>query len=223
MKRSGKQGNLGNAITDLIRRAAVDDAFRDRLVSERSGAAADAGVTLHPQEQHLLDTYPEHLLTGLIKNMPGEGQERREFLKKASVITAATISAGLARQAGAADSKDDKAAADDNGLLKQLKAAERQIEGIRKQLQKEAARAMAVHARRKAEREVVEEDMPMVIAGIAPPPKYRPRRKTSQEHDRDKKELNRIQALEKVLNEVKAELESALIEVELKKKALAEE
>ena len=217
------QGRLGAAMMTLIRRAAVDEAFLQRLLAERSDAATEIGVELHPAEKQLLDSYPENLLGSMVENMPVPDCERRVFLKAASVAVAATISAGLVGTGSAAPkgtAKADGKAVSEDALLAKLKAAESKIEAVRKELQKESAKAAARVSKRLSEQELVPQLRPMCIAGIMPRQKTRPRQKTPQERARDEQELERIRALETMLVEIQAEAEAALIEAQLKARSL---
>jgi hypothetical protein len=221
------QRRLGDAIEDLLSRATLDEDFRLRLLSERSGAAAAIGVKLHPAEKQLIDTYPEDRLATMIDNTLAQGSARRRFLKAASVAAVATVSAGLARDvsAGEKGEKKDEAAratAKSDSLLPQLKKIEVQLEAARKQLQKETANIVADVTRRKAEKEEVPRKI-VAVAGILPPPTFRSRRKTKEEQERDRHELKRIEILAQLLEEIQNEVESARIEIRLKKKALEEE
>jgi hypothetical protein len=224
MKTPNRQDGLGGAIGELIKRAAVDASVRKRLLAERSDVAADIGIELHPAEKKLVDTYPEDLLVAMINNMNVSSSERRTFLKTASMLAAATISAGMvgnvAAAEGAKKAKADAVEADDAAMLTQLKKIEAQLKGIRKALQKEAVKALAAMSRRKSEREEVPNSRPIMIAGIAPARRYQQRAKTPAEQARDQEEFKRMDALEKTVEEIEREVQSSLIEIREKKRSL---
>lgn len=227
MKTPHEKAGLGAAIGDLIKRAAADAGFRMRLLTARSRAAVDLGIALHPAEQRLLDTYPADQLTCMIDNLRVAGSDRRTFLKTAAIVAAATISAGLAGKAvaGENDTKTTPGAPKDeknDPLLTQLKNINAQLAEVRKKMQKEAAAAVAVEARRKSETEEVPRERPMAVMGMMAPPTYRTRTKTKEEQVRDQEALKRAEALEAVLTEIQLEAEAAQIEIKTAKKTLTD-
>ena len=221
MSRPDNQPRLGKAIEDLINRAKADEAFREHLLLERSGAAAAIGIDLHPTEKRLLDSYPTDHLAAMTKPTTSSIGDRRQFLKAAAVVAAASGLIGSIT-AGETDKKKDSAKgckAEVDSMLEQLNKLKAELKTIRKQLQKETTETKAKVAKRKTETVEVERKF-VVVAGIPPAPERKPRGKTVAEKKRDEAELKRVDALSKALEEIAAELESAQLELQLKKKAL---
>ncbi|HEY3359153.1 MAG TPA: hypothetical protein VGQ83_38240 [Polyangia bacterium] len=91
--------SLPAGVETLLGRAAVDAALAARLLAERDGAAAAAGVALTPSERALLRATPAAQLERMIARLRPP-LERREFLRRAGggavlLLGGAALGAGL--------------------------------------------------------------------------------------------------------------------------------
>ena len=230
MENSNSSANpAGPGIEMLIKRAAVDPAFRTELLAARSNAAKDAAVQLSYSEQQVLDTYPEDWLKKIIDSTRVPDCERRAFLGKAAAVVATTISAGLAQEAAGAENQpakdtpqDPAAAPAEDPMLTELKEIESRLENIRKKLQKEGAKTVNKKKVVRQPRRAPHMDRPMIIAGlmINDAIENEPQPPRKEEKDRAQKETRRLKALDEVLDEIKKEVEGAQIEIHLKKRSL---
>jgi hypothetical protein len=68
--------DVPRGIEVLLRKAAVDAEFRDRLVTDPKGAATSIGLALSPGEKAILGSVPADALTGMIDRVevPDEHQ-----------------------------------------------------------------------------------------------------------------------------------------------------
>jgi hypothetical protein len=77
----------------LIKKAAVDEAFRERLLSERAQAAALIGLKLAPAEEALLANIPAAQLAATISRTVVKPDLRRVFLAGAAAAMLAACAA----------------------------------------------------------------------------------------------------------------------------------
>ena len=87
--------DIPRGIEVLIKKAAVDVAFRQRLLAERSEAAQAIGLTLTPAEAAMLDVASEQQLLASIEHTRVEPRLRPAFLGRAAAVMLAALGAGL--------------------------------------------------------------------------------------------------------------------------------
>ena len=75
---------IPRGIETLIKRAALDPAFRQRLLDERGQAARALGLKLTMAEAMILISVPRAQLAGMIDRMQVSDAERRALLEQAS-------------------------------------------------------------------------------------------------------------------------------------------
>ena len=80
----------------LLKKAAVDAAFREMLVKDRRGAAAAIELQLDPAEEAMLEAIPTEQLRLIINQTSVPVEQRRVFLGRVAAAMVAAISAGLA-------------------------------------------------------------------------------------------------------------------------------
>ena len=95
-------GAIPCGIEILVKKAAVDPAFRTLLVEHRSRAAAEIGLALAPAEAAMLDGAPKEQLEKIIAATRVRPDQKPAFLGKA----AALMVAALGLQVFAADGHD---------------------------------------------------------------------------------------------------------------------
>lgn len=79
----------------LVKKAAVDSEFRDRLLDQRGGAAADIGLELDPAENAMLSVIPSEQLAQIIGQTTVPLEQRRVFLGRIAAAMLAVLGAGL--------------------------------------------------------------------------------------------------------------------------------
>jgi hypothetical protein len=82
-------------IQRLLRLAAVDADFRDRLVAQRDAVAEAAGIALSASERAMLRAIPAAQLAGMAAQLPEPPSARRDFLRK-TAATAVVLLGGAA-------------------------------------------------------------------------------------------------------------------------------
>jgi hypothetical protein len=75
----------------LVRMAALDAAFLDRLLDRRAEAAAAAGIELSPSERAILAALPRAQIVGMARSIPAPPPGRRQFLAGAAAAAAALL------------------------------------------------------------------------------------------------------------------------------------
>lgn len=100
--RSWPPGNGPNSVAVprgievLIKKAAVDREFRERLIEQRGGPAADIGLELDPAENAMLSVIPGEQLAQIIGQTTVPLEQRRVFLGRIAAAMLAVLGAGLA-------------------------------------------------------------------------------------------------------------------------------
>lgn len=82
-------------IQRLLRLAAVDADFRNRLVEQRDAVAEAAGIALSASERAMLRAIPAAQLAGMAAQLPEPPSARRDFLRK-TAATAVVLLGGAA-------------------------------------------------------------------------------------------------------------------------------
>jgi hypothetical protein len=80
----------------LVKKAAVDEAFRQLLLTQRGAAAAAIGLELDPAEAAILSTIPEEHLARIIRQTVVPTEQRRVFLGQVAAAMLAAVGVGLA-------------------------------------------------------------------------------------------------------------------------------
>ena len=80
----------------LVKKAAVDEAFRQMLLSQRGQAAAAIGLDLDPAESAMLSAIPEPHLAGIIRQTVVPTEQRRVFMGTVAAAMLAVLGVGLA-------------------------------------------------------------------------------------------------------------------------------
>jgi hypothetical protein len=86
--------DIPRGIEVLVKKAAVDPEFRDRLMSTRSAAAAGIGLDLEDTETAMIDAIPAALLESIIDHTTVPDAQRRAFLGRAAAAMMAALAAG---------------------------------------------------------------------------------------------------------------------------------
>jgi hypothetical protein len=84
-------GNTPHGIEVLIKKAAVDPAFRMLLLERRADAAAEIGLQLDPAEAMMLAAAPREQLGTIIANTRVPEEHRRVFLGKVAAAMLAAV------------------------------------------------------------------------------------------------------------------------------------
>jgi acyl carrier protein len=87
-------GNIPRGIEVLVKKAAVDAAFKERLLSTRAAAAGEIGLRLEPAEAMMLAIAPAEQLEAVIARTAVPQEHRRAFLGQAAAAMLAVL--GLA-------------------------------------------------------------------------------------------------------------------------------
>ena len=89
---SGKSiGNIPRGIEVLVKKAAVDPAFKAILLDRRAEAADEIGLQLEPAEAIMLAAVPREQLEAVIANTRVPEEHRRVFLGKVAAAMLAVI------------------------------------------------------------------------------------------------------------------------------------
>ena len=86
-----KVGPIPRGIEVLLRKAAVDPAFKELLLRERGGAAATIGLKLEPSEALMLTAAPAAQLEAVITQTSVPQEHRRAFLGQAAAAMLAAL------------------------------------------------------------------------------------------------------------------------------------
>lgn len=84
-------GAIPRGIEVLVKKAAVDAAFRSRLLAARAAAAADIGLVLAPSEAALLAAVPEAQLAAMISGTRVPERHYAAFLGSAAAVMLAAL------------------------------------------------------------------------------------------------------------------------------------
>lgn len=84
-------GAIPRGIEVLVKKAAVDAAFRTRLLAVRAGAAVDIGLVLAPSEAALLAAVPEAQLAAMISGTRVPERHYAAFLGSAAAVMLAAL------------------------------------------------------------------------------------------------------------------------------------
>jgi len=97
--------NIPAGIEKILYIAAIDPAFRARLLEDRAGAVASKKVVLTPSESAVLASVPDETLGTMIDQIQPKMHGKRRFMK-AVAVAAVTLATGTA--AVACDGEDVK-------------------------------------------------------------------------------------------------------------------
>ncbi|MGA2066034.1 MAG: hypothetical protein ABSG86_13760 [Thermoguttaceae bacterium] len=84
-------GNIPRGIEVLVKKAAVDAAFKERLLGLRAAAAGEIGLRLAPAEAMMLAIAPAEQLEAVIARTAVPQEHRRAFLGQAAAAMLATL------------------------------------------------------------------------------------------------------------------------------------
>jgi hypothetical protein len=84
-------GSVPRGIEVLVKKAAVDDEFKDLLLTERSGAAATIGLGLSDAEKSILDGVPGTQLEAIIANTTVSPKMRPAFAGRVAAVMLAAL------------------------------------------------------------------------------------------------------------------------------------
>jgi len=79
----------------LLKKASVDEEFRELLLAKRSEAVKEIGLELDPAEGMMLDTLPGAQLEAIIRRTRVPPEDRRVFLGKVASVMLAALGAGV--------------------------------------------------------------------------------------------------------------------------------
>jgi len=85
--------NLPRGIEILLKKAAVDASFRERLLQERAGAADLIGLKLEPAEAAALNAIPDRQLAAVVARTEVPPEARAAFLGYAAAAMLAALGA----------------------------------------------------------------------------------------------------------------------------------
>ena len=88
-------GDIPRGIEVLVKKASVDPAFHETLVSQRAAAAELIGLDLEPAEQLMLQAVPAEQLETIIDRTSVPASQRRVFLGAVASAMLAALAAGL--------------------------------------------------------------------------------------------------------------------------------
>ncbi len=94
-------GDVPRGVEVLIKKAAVDPAFKKLLLEKRAGAAEAIGLKLEPAEAAMLNAVPETQLAAIVANTKVNPSLRPAFLGYAAGVMLAALGATALNQAGA--------------------------------------------------------------------------------------------------------------------------
>jgi hypothetical protein len=82
----------------LVKKAAVDPAFRELLLARRAEAASEIGLALEPAEAAMLDAIPAAQLEAIIARTTVDPMSRAVFLGQAAAAMLGVIGAAVGAQ-----------------------------------------------------------------------------------------------------------------------------
>jgi hypothetical protein len=89
-------GTIPRGIEVLVKKAAVDPAFRELLFEQRGAAATGIGLELDPAENAMLSAIPREQLAQIVSETTVPDEQRRVFLGRLAVAMLAVIGGSLA-------------------------------------------------------------------------------------------------------------------------------
>ncbi len=98
-----KVGPIPRGIEILLRKASVDPAFKELLLSQRGAAAETIGLKLEPGEAMMLTAAPAAQLEAVIARTSVPQEHRRAFLGQAAAAMLAALGAAISRPINAAE------------------------------------------------------------------------------------------------------------------------
>ena len=93
-----KVGPIPRGIEILLRKAAVDPAFKELLLRDRGGAAETIGLKLEPGEAMMLTAAPAAQIEAVIVRTSVPQEHRRAFLGEAAAVMLAALGGYQARR-----------------------------------------------------------------------------------------------------------------------------
>ena len=119
---SGQQlGAIPRGVEVLVKKASVDEEFREVLLAERAGAAERIGLTLDPAEALMLAAVPSEQLETIIVRTNVPTEHRRAFLGTAAAAMLAALGVmnpGCGRKGQVKGERPDLPTVDENGRPK---------------------------------------------------------------------------------------------------------
>ncbi|MBM4028145.1 MAG: hypothetical protein FJ280_22535 [Planctomycetes bacterium] len=91
----------------LLKKASVDEEFRELLLAQRSEAVKEICLELDPAEGMMLDTLPGAQLEAIIRRTRVPAEDRRIFLGKVASVMLAALGAGVTACSGCRGSRAD--------------------------------------------------------------------------------------------------------------------
>jgi hypothetical protein len=88
---AGRMDGIPRGVEVLVKKAAIDPAFKATLLDRRAGAAAEIGLSLEAAEEALLNSVPAEQLERIIAQTDVPPEHRRTFLSQAGVAMLATL------------------------------------------------------------------------------------------------------------------------------------
>ena len=89
-----RASGIPRGIEVLVKKAAVDPAFRTLLLERRAGAAEEIGLTLAPAEVAMLTAISAAQLDAIIARTTVDPMSRAAFLGKAAAVMIAALAGG---------------------------------------------------------------------------------------------------------------------------------
>ena len=86
-------GKIPRGIEILVKKASVDPEFKEILLRNRTGAAAEIGLELNPSERAMINGIPEMQLRMIIEKTKIEPRQRPAFLGKAAALMIVALGA----------------------------------------------------------------------------------------------------------------------------------
>ena len=90
-----KVGNVPRGIEILVKKASVDPAFKQRLITDRTEAANDIELELNPAEAMMLQAIPAAQLETIISQTTVPEQQKSAFLGKIAATMLLALGIGL--------------------------------------------------------------------------------------------------------------------------------
>jgi hypothetical protein len=91
-----KHGSFPHGIEILVKKAAVDPAFRRILLKDRREAARSIDLALSPAESVMLESVAQSQLESMIAACPVDAGERSALLGRTAAVILAALTAGSA-------------------------------------------------------------------------------------------------------------------------------
>ena len=88
-------GTIPRGLEVLVKKAAVDPAFRELLFEQRGAAATGIGLELDPAENAMLSAIPQEQLAQIVSETTVPVEQRRVFLGRLAVAMLAVLGGGV--------------------------------------------------------------------------------------------------------------------------------